>query len=89
MFDLRQALIEKRDENPPPNNNYMQPILANTMLAILDGYTSGNISLREYKRQMRLLKFQMFNGFINGKTQPLEYTGMGDLIQKALAYPES
>ena len=88
MFDLKQALISKRDENPPPNNNKMQPLLAEQMLGILDMYESGKISLREYKRQMRLVKINMFDNFINGKTQPLIYTGMGELIEKAIQYPD-
>ena len=88
MFDLKQALISKRDESPPPNNNKMQPLLAEQMLGILDMYESGKISLREYKRQMRLVKINMFDNFINGKTQPLIYTGMVELIEKAIQYPD-
>lgn len=86
MESLRAKLEAKRDENPPPNDNKMQPLLATNMLEVLSDFENGKISKAEYKRQMKLIKLARLGKLVNGKTDPLEYTGMAKLLDEAIVY---
>lgn len=85
LKDLKEILITKRDDPNPPNSNKMQNNCAEQMVKIIEAVETGKISVREYKRQMKILHFQMENGFINGKTEPMKYTGLSDLFVQARA----
>jgi len=72
LQELKETLILKRDDPNPPNSNKMQNNCARLMIGIIADYENGRISVREYKRQLKILHYQT-----------MQYTEMRDLFRKA------
>jgi len=91
MSDLKNLVSAKVNAaDAPTNNNRIQYFIGDQILSLIKNVEDSQLSVREFKRQIRLLKKQYlslgFGGaprFANGQTNPLEYTGMGELLNRA------